>query len=88
MFGLERAGRDRGRDGVRGVVEAVDVVERDGQGEDRDQGGTGELSDKPTSSRDSSGFAVLAAASERLSGRDGAAPTSSQEGISPLIADE
>ena len=36
-LGAERPGRHRRRDGVRRVVEAVDVVEADGQDEDGDQ---------------------------------------------------
>ena len=35
----QRSGRDRGRDRVRGVVEPVDVVERDGQQDDEDEHG-------------------------------------------------
>ena len=35
----QRAGRDRGRDGVRRVVEPVDVIERDGQQDDEDEHG-------------------------------------------------
>ena len=36
--GLQRARADAGGDRVRGVVEAVDVVERDRQAEDGDAG--------------------------------------------------
>ena len=37
LLRLERPGRDRGRDRVRGVVEAVDVVEDDGQHDDDEE---------------------------------------------------
>src|ERR1035437_8221955 len=51
VFRLEGSGCHRGRDGVRGVVEAVDVVEGYGQRKDGDQGKQSALRQARTTSR-------------------------------------